>query len=317
MTTPSKPTVKPPPLLLVVLAFAAGYLIWGSTYLAIRIGVQSLPPFLLAGSRFIFAGPVLMAVAAFGGARWPTRRQWMTSATTGCFLLVGGNGMVVLAEREVASSITALIIATTPVWFALGEWIRPGGQRPARRAWIGIALGILGVAYLSFSRSTASGPVTVTLKGLSLLIIATISWATGSLLVKHLEKPPSPWMMSGAQMTSGGAVLLLLAGAHGEISGFSPSMVSRESWMALGYLVVFGSWVGFSAYVWLLKVSTPSRVSTYAYVNPVVAVLLGWLHLGEALSFHTVIAAAVLLAGVVIVVWPSRPISAPTLSKSP
>lgn len=317
MTTPSIPSAKPPPILLVVIAFAAVYLIWGSTYLAIRIGVQTLPPFLLAGSRFIFAGPVLMFIAGVLGAPWPTRRQWLASATTGCFLLVGGNGMVVLAEREVTSSITALIIATTPVWFALGEWIRPGGQRPSRRAWIGIALGISGVAYLSFSRPASAGPVTVTLKGLALLIVATISWATGSLLVKHLEKPKSPWMMSGAQMASGGAVLLVLAGVHGEIAQFSPATVSRESWMALAYLVVFGSWVGFSAYVWLLKVSTPSRVSTYAYVNPVVAVSLGWLLLGEALSFHTLIAAAVLLAGVVIVVWPNRPVSAASLSKSP
>lgn len=316
MTTPSITNAKPPPLVLVIIAYAAVYLIWGSTYLAIRVGVQTLPPFLLAGSRFIFAGPVLMAVAALFGAPWPTRRQWITSATTGCFLLVGGNGMVVLAEREVASSITALIIATTPVWFALGDWIRPGGQRPARRAWTGIALGIVGVAYLSFSRPSSTGPVTVTLKGLALLIVATISWATGSLLVKHLEKPKSPWMMSGAQMASGGAVLLILAGFHGELSQFSLPDVSRESWMALAYLVVFGSWIGFSAYVWLLKVSTPSRVSTYAYVNPVVAVLLGWLQLGEALSFQTIIAAAVLLAGVVIVVWPNRPVSATSLSKS-
>ncbi len=314
-----KPIPSPsrsPSLFAVCAAFAAVYLIWGSTYLAIRIGVKTLPPFLLGGSRFSFAGPVLMAVAALFGASWPTVRQWRAAAITGGLMLVGGNGLVVLAEREVPSSITALIIATTPVWFALGDWVRPGGQRPSRRAWIGIALGMTGVAYLSFSRTGDKGSLAISLPGLALLVAATISWAAGSLLVKHLEKPASPWMMSGAQMSCGGVFLLILAAIHGEFNQWRPETVATDGWISLGYLVVFGSWIGFSAYVWLLKVSSPSRVSTYAYVNPVVAVFLGWLLLGEELSLHTVVSAAVLLTGVAIVVWPNRSIASRPLSKS-
>jgi drug/metabolite transporter (DMT)-like permease len=313
---PSSTRSESPSLFAICTAFAAVYLIWGSTYLAIRIGVKTIPPFLLGGSRFSFAGPILMMVAAAFGATWPTVRQWRAAAITGGLMLVGGNGLVVLAEREVPSSITALIIATTPVWFALGDWIRPGGQRPSRRAWIGIALGIIGVAYLSFSRSGNTTSLIVPAGGLALLVAATISWAAGSLLVKHLEKPSSPWMMSGAQMTCGGLILLALAAVHGEYHQWRTEAVAKEGWISLGYLVVFGSWIGFSAYVWLLKVSSPSRVSTYAYVNPVVAVVLGWFFLGEELSLHTVIAALVLLSGVAIVVWPSRSIPARPLSKS-
>ncbi len=312
------PSTRPgtPSLFAICLAFAAVYLIWGSTYLAIRIGVKTLPPFLLGGSRFSFAGPVLMLVAALFGASWPTFKQWRAAAITGGLMLVGGNGLVVLAERDVPSSITALIIATTPVWFALGDWIRPGGQRPSRRAWMGIMLGIIGVAYLSFSRTGDASSLVVPIGGLALLVTATISWAAGSLLVKHLEKPSSPWMMSGAQMSCGGVILLVLAALHGEFNHWRPDSVARDGWISLGYLVVFGSWIGFSAYVWLLKVSTPSRVSTYAYVNPVVAVFLGWFLLGEELSGHAIVAASVLLTGVAIVVWPSRSIASRSLSKS-
>lgn len=307
---------QPVPFLRILGAFVVVYLFWGSTYLAIRVGVETFPPFLLAGIRFCIAGPVLLAVTSAWGAAWPTRREWRAAAITGGLLLAGGNGMVVLAERDVPSSITALIIATTPVWFALGDWLRPGGQRPAHRTWVGIVLGIAGVAFLTHARSGGSSPLTVPVLGLELLLVATISWSTGSLLVKHLAKPPSPLMMSGAQMTCGGILLLLMAIPHGEWNRFSIPAISDRSWMALAYLIVFGSWAGFSAYVWLLKVTTPARVSTYAYVNPIIAVLLGWLILDEPITTQTLLAAAVLLTGVAIVVWPARTPASRSLSKA-
>lgn len=314
MKPPTTATV-PPPLWQILIAFGAVYIIWGSTYLAIHYAVETLPPLAMAGSRFTVAGAALMAVTFLRGIQGPTARQWRSAAVTGGLLLAGGNGMVVLAERQVSSSITALIIATTPVWFALGEWLLPGGRRPSFRTWAGIGLGIGGVAFLSFTRDTSSTAQSIPITGLIFLVIATISWASGSLLVKRLDKPASPWMMSGAQMVSGGGILLVMASLRGEWSTVGQAPISERSWLAWTYLIVFGSWIGFSAYVWLLKVSSPARVSTYAYVNPVVALLLGGVVAGEPISFHTLVAAATLLAGVALVVWPNRPNPVPSLSK--
>jgi drug/metabolite transporter (DMT)-like permease len=309
---PAKPTSmttlqtsqRNPPATLVAAAFGAVYLIWGSTYLAIRVAVETLPPFLLAGVRFTIAGLVLLALVRLAGTKMPTLKHWRNAGISGILMLVGGNGLVVLAEREVPSALTSLIIATTPVWFAILDWLRPGGKRPILREWFGIILGLGGVFLLVSDRFESKTPE-ISVHGIVILLIATICWAGGSLASKHTDKPASPWMSSAIQMVTGGVTMLGIAVLRGE-HHLRLEAVSQASVLAVGYLIVFGSWVGFSSYVWLLKVSTAARVSTYAYVNPLIAVLLGWIVLGEKLSSSALGAAGVLLIGIVLLVWPRR-----------
>jgi drug/metabolite transporter (DMT)-like permease len=287
-------------------AFAIVYLVWGSTYLAIRVAVGTLPPFLLAGARFLFAGLVLLVWLRWRGVTLPTRNQWHHAAIVGVLLLVGGNGLVVWAEQSVSSSMAALLVALTPVWFALLEWLRPGGARPTLQTVIGIVVGFSGVALLVSGKNTIIPGGPVNYRGLLALVLAGGCWAAGSLWSRYHPHTDSPWMTAAAQMISGGAALLVVAFLLGEPAQFHASQVSRASWLALSYLVVFGSWIAFSAYIYLLRASTPSRVATYAYVNPVIAVLLGWLVLGEPLSRQTLWAAAIILAGVIITTLPRR-----------
>jgi drug/metabolite transporter (DMT)-like permease len=297
---------KHPSHAMLVAAFAAIYLVWGSTYLAIRVAVETMPPFLLSAARFLFAGLSLLGLLWFKGVPMPTRSQWRSAVIAGSFMLVGGNGLVVWAEQTVTSSLTALIIATTPAWFALLEWLRPNGTRPKLQTIIGIAIGFAGVSLLINLRggSAASGE-SIHLPGTLAVIIATASWAGGSLYAKHSPKPESPWMNVAIQMIGGGGGLLLVALLLGEPARADWSRVSAASLWAFAYLVVFGSWIAFSAFVWLLKNTTPARLSTYAYVNPVIAVFLGWLILHEPVTVRTLWAAAVILTGVIIITLPS------------
>lgn len=285
---------------LVVLGFTAIYLVWGSTYLAIRVTVETLPPFATAGVRFLVAGGVLFWILARKGFALPSAAQWRHAAISGVLLLVGGNGLVMWAEKTIPSGLTALLVALAPVWFALLEWLRPHGVRPAPKTVLGIVIGFIGVVMLVEGRQAAvQGPM---FWGGALAIIAAgLAWASGSLYAKHSPNSGSSWMNSAAQMLCGGAGLLLLGMLLGEPMHTDWSRISGRSLGALGYLIVFGSWIGFSAYVWLLKVSTPSRVSTYAYVNPVIAVLLGWALLGERVTAPMLRGALVILAGVIII----------------
>jgi len=290
---------------LIVLAFAAIYLVWGSTYLAIRVVVETLPAFSSAAARFIIAGGVLFLFLRSRGVEKPDARQWRQAAITGSLLLVGGNGLVVWAERNISSGLAALLVGLTPMWFALLDWIRPHGVRPARKTFAGIAIGFVGVFLLATGRESsglesAHGWATVA------VIIAGISWATGSLYSKYSSHPASPWMNAATQMVCGGVGLMLVGLSIGEPFQTNWSQISGRSLIALVYLIVFGSWIGFSAYIWLLKVSTPSRVSTYAYVNPAIAVFLGWAFLGERVNAHMLWGAAVILIGVVIITLPSN-----------
>ncbi len=295
-----KPTT--PNRTLILLAFAAVYLIWGSTYLAIRVAVETLPPFLLGGARFTLAGLILLAFLKLRGIAWPTAAQTRNSLVAGAVMLLGGNGLVVWAEQYVTSSFAALFIASAPVWFAVFDWVRPGGSRPAWHVWLGISLGLAGVGLLVLRREAGVGQIH--LGGALALLLATMSWASGSMLAKHTDKPNSPWLGAGLQMLGGGLAMLLAAAGLGEFSRFDPGAVSGRSLAAFAYLIVFGSWVGFSAYVWLLGVSTPAKVSTYAYVNPVIAVFLGWALLGEHITPPMVLAAGVIVGAVVILTWP-------------
>jgi drug/metabolite transporter (DMT)-like permease len=293
---------------LLIAAFAAVYIVWGSTYLAIRVVVETLPPFLSAGIRFSLAGGLLFALLLQRGFAQPTRAQWRHSMVTGLLLLLGGNGLVMWAERSIPSGLTALIVALAPVWFGLLDWLRPGGVRPPAKTIVGIIIGFVGVLLLVNGRGDGR-PSETNWWAVAALVIAGICWAAGSLYSKHSPNSGSPWMNAATQMMCGGAGLLLAGIIFNEPFRTNWSHVSARSLGALAYLIVFGSWVAFSAYVWLLKTSTPSRVSTYAYVNPVIAVFLGWLLLGEKITAHMVTGAVVVLAGVIIITLPASAVA--------
>lgn len=281
-------------------AFAAIYLIWGSTYLGIRFAVETIPPFLMGAGRFLFAGCVLYVWLWRTGAPAPSRAHWMSAAIAAALLLGVGNGGVNWAEQHVPSGLTALIIAGTPVWFALFDWLRPGGTRPGLQTVIGIAVGFAGVSLLVSSRDTFSGTA-ATLAGVAVLVLASAGWAAGSLYAKYTPHPASPLMTAAQQMIAGGVILLIAGIALGEIPAMQWSRVSARSSWAFLYLTTIGSLVGFSTFAWLLKNTTPARLSTYAYVNPLVAVFLGWAIGGEALTADMLWAAAVIVLGVVII----------------
>jgi drug/metabolite transporter (DMT)-like permease len=283
-----------------VAAFAAVYVIWGSTYLSIKFAIETMPPLLMAGVRFFIAGALLYTwVRLRGGvkARWV---DWRTGLIVGGLLLVGGNGVVVVAEQTVPSSLAALLVAMAPVWMALLDWARPGGTRPSLPVALGLAVGFGGVALLVAGGSSPSGG-SVHLIGLVAVVGAALSWAAGSLYSQHAPVPESPQVGTALEMLAGGAILLVLAVATGEAGQLHLATISLKSALALGYLIVFGSLVAFSAYVWLLRNTTLARVSTYAYVNPVVAVFLGWAFAGEKLTPLTFAAAAVIVGAVVII----------------
>ncbi len=292
---------------MIVAAFAAVYAVWGSTYLAIRVVVESMPPFLAGAVRFIVAGVALLTVLKLRGVPSLTAQQWKHAGVTGTLLLVGGNGLVMWAEKTIPSGLTALLIALTPVWFALLDWARPGGLRPRMKTLAGIVVGFIGVIMLVTARSTGHGAQSAgDWLGAVAIIVAGAFWASGSLYSKYNPNTASPWMNSAAQMIGGGAGLLVLSLLLGEPFTTRWAGVTPRSLVALGYLIVFGSWIGFSAYIYLLKHCNPSAVSTYAYVNPVIAVLLGWVILGETLSAGMLWGAAVVVAGVVIITLPER-----------
>ncbi len=280
-------------------AFAAVYLIWGSTYLAIRVGIETLPPFLMAGTRFLIAGSVLYIWARARGAVSPERRDWRAAAITGAALLLVGNGLVGWAEQFVASGFAALLIATEPLWVVMLNWVLPGGERPGGRTFAGLAVGFVGVLML-VGAGTAAGAVDPLSTGA--LVVAAFSWAAGSLYSARVKGTASPLLAAGMQMLAGGALLVVASGVLGEWATFDAGSVSSRSLLAWGYLLVFGSLVGFTAYSWLLKNVTLERASTYAYVNPVVAVLLGWAIAGERVTLRTLVAAAVIVGAVFITI---------------
>ena len=288
-----------PPLWKVVLAFAAIYLIWGSTYLAIRFAIETLPPFSMAAARFIVAGGVLYAIARPRTER-PTRRNWVSAAIVGTLLLAGGNGGVVWAEQWVPSGLTALIVATVPLWMVLFDWLFAGAPRPSRLLTAGLIWGLCGVGLLMSSTEVGGQSAEGLLGGL-VVLGASISWAAGSVYARKASLPRSPLLATAMEMLAGGLALSLLATFAGEGELLRVSAFSMKSVLALVYLIVFGALIAFTAYIWLLGVSTAARVSTYAYVNPAVAVLLGWLLAGERLDARAALAVLIILSAVVVV----------------
>lgn len=284
----------------VLLAFATIYLVWGSTFLAIRIGVREVPPFLLAGMRFLAAGIVMYAWLRAKGTPAPTVREWGSAALIAIPIFVLDYGGVFWAERRVPSGITAVMMATIPVFMALSEIVILKTRRMTLRLGSALLLGMCGVAVL-VSRTVSLGDAPIDMVGAGALIVAAIGWTVGSFMTRKLPLPSSKAMSSGAQMLAGGVLLTLISASLGEFQGFQLQAVSAKAWFALVYLVGAGSILAYTAYVWLIHHESPTKVGTYAYVNPVVAVLLGYFLGGEAVGVRTIAGTALVLVSVVVI----------------
>jgi drug/metabolite transporter (DMT)-like permease len=283
--------------LALILGFATLYLVWGSTYLAIRFAIDTLPPFLMAGVRFLAAGGILFVVAIARGVPFPPVKHWRTAVITGALLFYCGNGGVVWSEQSVPSGVAALLVTTMPLWMALFDWLRPHGVRPPASIWLGLCAGFGGMALLvGFGKH--SGEQKIEALGVTVLVLASIAWALGSLIAKHSDKPASAVMGTALQMIVGGALLLATSFVSGEPSQFDVGQVSPRSLLAALYLLAAGSLLTMPVYNWLLHVVEPTLISTYAFVNPVIAVLLGWLLAGETLTGASLLSGAVIVAAV-------------------
>ncbi|HUC54725.1 MAG TPA: EamA family transporter [Candidatus Cybelea sp.] len=317
MAAPVPPAHAHPRLsTLVLLAFAAVYLVWGSTYLAIRVGVESFPPLILAGLRHLTVGLLLYPVLRGKTGVRPTGTNWRTAFVTGALLLFLGNGGVSWAEQTVPSGVTALLVATVSLWLVMVDWLRPGGKKPVPRVAMGLLIGFAGLAVL-VGPAHGGAPERVDPWGAAVLVMASLAWACGSLFSKHGGMPSST-MLGVAMQSLAGGVMLLVAGLFGgEFRGLHLSAISLRSWLALAYLVVFGSGIGFGAYIYILQKSTAARVATYAFVNPVVALFLGWLVAGETITLRTIFAAAVILTAVILVITAPHRAPAPVTAPVP
>jgi len=292
-------TVKPPPFKIIT-AFAAVYILWGSTYLAIRIAIETLPPFLMAGTRFLCAGILLYLLVPSSERVTPSRIQWKSAVTIGALLLLGGNGAVCWAQQKVPSGITALIIATVPLWTVLLEWLWMRRPAPSWLVLTGVLLGFGGLWLLIRPEAEqASIPLT----GGLILLGAALSWSIGSILARKVPQVPSAFQATSMEMLSGGALLLIAGCLSGEVSGLGRSVISTRSLLALAYLILFGALLGFTAYKYILKNTSPLLSSTYAYVNPIIAVFLGWAFAAEPLGHSTVAGAACIIAAVFMITF--------------
>ena len=283
-----------------LLAFAIIYFVWGSTFLGIRIGVHEVPPLLFAAMRFVPAGLVLFGWMLAKGERLPSGREWGSISLIALLIFVFDYGLLFWAEQRVASGIAAVMLAMIPAFMALAEIIFLKTQRLTVRLACALLIGVCGVAVL-MSHSIGLGAAAIETTGALALIAGSLSWAVASVLSRVLPLPESKVMSSGAQMLTGGVLLAVVAAALGEFRGFHPGSVSRGAWLALLYLIVAGSIIGFTAYVWLIHHESPTKVGTYAYVNPVVAVVLGYFAGGEALGLRTVLGTAFVLLSVVMI----------------
>ena len=282
------------------IALLAIYLIWGSTYLAIRYAVESIPPFLMAGSRFLIAGIVLYTWRRLAGDPAPTARQWRSTAIIGLLLLLGGNGLVSWAEQTVPSGIAALLIGSIPLWMVLTESIRRGGVKPGLSAVLGLITGFAGILVLIWPLLTGTSEHLNPL-GVVALLFAAFSWAVGSVYSKSAELPPSSLMTTAAEMLTGSLGLYFIGALLGEWKMLDFATITARSWLGLAYLTVLGSLVGFVAYAWLLRHAPISLVATYAYVNPLVAILLGSLLAQESFSARILLAALIIIGSVVLI----------------
>jgi len=291
---------RPPSSVGIWVAIISVYLVWGSTYLAIRFAVQTIPPFLMAGVRFLISGSVLYLIRRAWGDPKPTGQEWRSASIAGIFLLVGGNGGVVWAEQWVVSGVTALLVATTPLWMISIDTLHPHGRKSGPWVMVGVILGFAGISILIHPfQSMRQGDIH--LIGALVLILASLFWSVGSLYSRQAKLPSSPLLGTGMEMLAGGGGLLLLGILSGELSQLSWGSISQESWLGLIYLIVFGSWIGFTAYTWLLRSAPTPLVSTHAYVNPIVAVFLGYFIAEEPLTFRILVAMVLVVGSVALI----------------
>jgi drug/metabolite transporter (DMT)-like permease len=298
----------------ILVAFAAVYLIWGSTYLAIRFAIETIPPLLMAGIRFIVAGTLLYAWARWRGAEKPAPAHWRSAIVIGVLLLLLGNGGVTWAELFVPSGIAALMVATTPLWIVLLDWVWQGGKRPTLRTTIGLLAGFIGILVLIGPNNLLHGQG-LHPYGVIAMLIASVAWAAGSLHSRRAPLPQSPLLATGMEMLCGGGMLLLAGLLSGETGNFHFAAISLRSVLSLIYLIVFGAIIGFTAFIWLLRVTTPARVSTYAYINPIIAIFLGWALAGEPLTGQTLFAAAIIVVAVILIVTSPAPQRRPVVAR--
>lgn len=286
----------------VILAFAALYTIWGSTYYAIQIAGKAMPPLLMAGSRFLVAGAILLAWCFVSGAMRPgdlSRRNWSAAAFVGLGLMLIGNGGVAMAVQRIPTGISAVIVALTPMWLVLFDWAQHRRRRPTNAVFVGIGLGVAGIATLKLADGGDVGRLD--LLGIVINIIATIGWAFGSIWGRTAPRPASPVTACAMQMLAGGCILLAVSPTFESWSGVRVASLAPSFWWAWGYLIVFGSLCGFTAYIWLLQHVSAAKVGTYAYVNPVVALVIGMLLNGERFTGTQAAACGLILAGVVVI----------------
>lgn len=299
---------SPPSRTALALGFAAIYLIWGSTYLGIRVAVETIPPFLMASGRFLIAGGILTAWIALTKGFRPTARQWFDNAIIGALLLLGGNGLVSWSEQRVPSGIATLIISVGPVFIVLLDWLvfaagkdATRGTRPTRATFSGLALGFAGLAVLVGPDVMNEGVGHLHGPSVLGLIGACFFWGVGSIYSRYVRNAAEPFTAAAMQQLTAFVWLLLVSVLAGEPGRFDPAAVSRNSFLAWIYLTTAGSLIGFTTFVWLMKHSTPAKVATYAYVNPVVAVFLGWWLLKEPVSPRIFLGAAIIIGGVVVI----------------
>ena len=292
--------ISPRPAWKTLLAFAIIYFVWGSTFLAIRIGVHEVPPLLLAALRFLISGLVLYGWTTIRGERSPNRRQWTSAFLLAFLIFVIDYGFLFWAEQRVPSGLAAVMMATIPVFMALSEIIFLRTQRLTVRLAFALLMGIAGVAVLVSHSLNLSGTPIDSVAAIA-LIIGAISWSVASALARKLPLPSSKVVSSAAQMLAGGVMLTIASAMFGEFRKFHPASVSLAAWLSLLYLIVAGSIAGFTAYVWLLHHESPTKVGTYAYVNPVVAVIIGYFLAGEELGLRTILGTAFVLVSVVVI----------------
>jgi drug/metabolite transporter (DMT)-like permease len=298
------------------LALITVYIAWGSTYLAIRFAVESLPPFFMAGTRFLAAGLIVYTWRWLAGDPAPTRQQWRSAAIVGLFMLVGGLGVVSWAEQYVPSGITALLVASVPLWMVLVDALRPGGKRPSWQTSAGLLVGLAGILILVGPSKGAGDQAGYHLAAVIPLMLATLSWAIGSVYSRGADLPRSPLLGTGMEMLAGSLGAFIVGLATGEAGRLNLALVSPRSLLGLAYLIVVGSLIGFVAYTWLLRVAPTSTVATYAFVNPIVAVLLGTFLAQEVLTTRALLAIPVILSAVALIHYGNRRKSQATSSRA-
>jgi drug/metabolite transporter (DMT)-like permease len=283
------------------LALLSLYIVWGSTYLAILFAVETIPPFLSAGLRFLISGAILLIWRRAAGDAMPTKRQWRSTAIIGTLLLLGGNGLLAFAEQYVPSGISALIIGSVPMWLVTIEALRPGGVKPNWLTILGLLIGFGGIFLLVGPAELTGDSHTLNPLGIGALLLAAFLWSVGSIYSRSVDLPSSSLMTTGAEMLTGSIVIFSFSGLVGEWNGFDFTAVSTRSWLGLTYLILIGSLIGFVSYIWLLKHAPVSLVATYAYVNPLVAVFLGSLFANETINARIVVAGLIIIGSVVLI----------------